>query len=204
MALVRGRLISVSAPTETGAPGEPGATVPSPQGLVAAGMAEPDNVQLHGCADREDDDCSSAGSESCWGEREDIAEDDVVEWGAGALPLPTRRMESRIVPGSNRFAALTDAETVSAGTQELEEVGVIRDRSSHVGDRDRVPETTVDALEEDLERPSRRLVLVGGGHQTPLTAEDTQWESGARFSFPAVPSESCRVSLRVQKVSWWT
>ena len=64
-----------------GAVGEPGATVPaSPQGLVAAGMAEPDNVQLHGCADRKDDDCSSAGSESCWGEREDIAEDDVVEW----------------------------------------------------------------------------------------------------------------------------
>ena len=80
-------------------------------------MAEPDNVQLHGCADREDDDCSSAGSESCWGEREDIGEDDVVEWGA--LPLPTRRMESIIEPGSNRFAALADAETVPAGTQEL-------------------------------------------------------------------------------------
>ena len=62
------------------------------------------------------------------------------------------RMASKNEPGSNRFAALADAETVPVGTQELEEV--------------RVPETIIDALAEDLERPSRRLVLVGGGHQT--------------------------------------
>ena len=67
-------------------------------------------------------------------------------------------------------------------------VGFIREQSSFVGDQDRAPETIVDALEEDLERPSRRLVLVGG-HQTPLPAEDTQWESDAQFSFPTRPSE---------------
>ena len=59
-------------------------------------------------------------------------------------------MEPRIEPDSNRFAALADAETVPAGTQELEEVRDIRERSSHVGDLGRVPETIVDALEEDL------------------------------------------------------
>ena len=78
-----------------------------------------------------------------------------------------------------------DAETVPAGTQELEDVGVIRERSSFVGDRDPVPETIPDALDEDLERPSRRLVLVGGGCQTPLAAEDTQFsiphEAGVTF-----------------------
>ena len=86
------------------------------------------------------------------------------------------RMESRSESGSNRFAALADPETVPAGTQELEVAGFIRERSSIAGDCDRIPETILDALEEDLERPSRRLVLVGGG-STPLAAEDTQRES---------------------------
>ena len=49
--------------------------------------SHPDNC----CADREDDDCSSAGSESCWGEMEDIGDDEVVEWGA--MP-PTGWIES--------------------------------------------------------------------------------------------------------------
>ena len=53
------------------------------------------------------------------------------------------RMEPRIDPDSNRFAALAVAETVPAGTQELEEVG-IRERSSHVHDRDRVFETIIE------------------------------------------------------------
>ena len=83
-------------------------TVPaSPRALFAAGVAEPDNelprdtihdVQFPGGADREDDDSSSAGSESCWGEMEDIGDDEVAEWGA--LLLPTRRTESRIEPSS--------------------------------------------------------------------------------------------------------
>ena len=72
-------------------------------------------MQLPCCADREDDVCSSAGSESCWSEREDIGEDDVVEWGV--LPLATRRMESGIEPGSNRIAALADEEIVPARTR---------------------------------------------------------------------------------------
>ena len=63
---------------------------------------------------------------------------------AGRDVIP--RMEPRMEPDSNRFAALADAETVLAGTQELEEVGDIRERRSHVGDL----ETIVDALEEDL------------------------------------------------------
>ena len=70
------------------------------------------------------------------------------------------RMESRSESGSNRFAALDDPETVPAGTQELEVVGFIRERSSFAGDCDFIPETILDALEEYLERPSRRLVLV--------------------------------------------
>ena len=94
------------------------------------------------------------------------------------------RMESRIESSSNRFAALADAETVPAGSQELEDVRVIRERSSIVVDCDRVPETIFDAFEEDLEQPSRRLVLVGGGCQTPLAAEDTQRESDTQFSIP--------------------
>ena len=50
---------------------EPESTVPaSSRALIAAGQAEPDKS----CADREDDDCSSAGSESCWGEMEDIGD----------------------------------------------------------------------------------------------------------------------------------
>ena len=43
--------------------------------------------QFRCCADREVGQCSSAGSESCWGEMEDIGDDDAVEWGA--LPHPT-------------------------------------------------------------------------------------------------------------------
>ena len=43
-------------------------------------------------ADREVDECSSAGSESCWGETEDIGDDEVVEWGtlpfAQVVPAP--------------------------------------------------------------------------------------------------------------------
>ena len=62
------------------------------------GICEPDDevstrihegghhVQFPGCADREVDECSSAGSESCWGETEDIGDDEVVEWGALLLP----------------------------------------------------------------------------------------------------------------------
>ena len=56
---------------------EPDSTVPaSSRALIAEGQAKPDKS----CADREDDDCSSAGSEFCWGEMEDIGDDEVVEW----------------------------------------------------------------------------------------------------------------------------
>ena len=43
--------------------------------------------QFRCCADREVDECCSAGSESCWGEMENIGDDEAVEWGA--LPHPT-------------------------------------------------------------------------------------------------------------------
>ena len=74
-------------------------TLGEPQGTVPA---LPQCAELH-CADREEDDCSSVGSESRWGEREDV-----VEWGA--LPVATRR--SRNESGSNRFATLADEEIV--------------------------------------------------------------------------------------------
>ena len=67
---------------------EPGSTVPaSSRALIAAGQAEPDNR----CADREDDDCSSASSE---GETGDIGDDEVPEWGTlppEFVPVGTRR-----------------------------------------------------------------------------------------------------------------
>ena len=72
-------------------------------------------------------------------------------------------------PGSNRFAALADAEIVLASTQESEV---------------RVPETIIDALAEDLERPSRRLVLVGAVHQTPGAGEDTVTTQPAEAPLP--------------------
>ena len=74
-----------------------------------------------------------------------------------------RMEQTGIDPGSNRFAALADAETVPAGTQELEEAGVVRDGSSSVWDQDRVPESILDALQLDLVRPSRRFDVGGWG-----------------------------------------
>ena len=40
-----------------------------------------------GVRELDEDQCSSAGSESCWGETESIGDDEVVEWGT--LPLPS-------------------------------------------------------------------------------------------------------------------
>ena len=44
------------------------------------GATERDTIPAR-LADREVDECSSVGSESCWGEQEDIADDEVPEWG---------------------------------------------------------------------------------------------------------------------------
>ena len=60
---------------------------------------------------REVDDCSSADSESCWGEMEDIRDDEDPEWGV--LPPP---------PDSNMFASLADAEIVPVGPTVLDSV----------------------------------------------------------------------------------
>ena len=79
------------------------------------------------------------------------------------------------------------AHTVPAGTQELEVAGFIRERSSIAGDCDQIPETILDTLEEDLERPSRRLVLVGGG-STPLAAGHT---AGEHLNSAPVRSDIC-------------
>ena len=89
----------------SGTVGESQNTIPaSPRALIAAGLAKFDNEQSRDTIPREVDDCSSAGSESCWGEMEDIADDEVPEWGV--LPPP---------PDSNRFALLADAEIVLVG-----------------------------------------------------------------------------------------
>ena len=42
-------------------------------------------------ADREIDECSSVDSESCWDEQEDIADDEVPEWGVWVYCLFLRR-----------------------------------------------------------------------------------------------------------------
>ena len=54
-----------------------------------------------------------------------------------------------------------------------------------------VPETILDALEEDLVRRNRRLVLVDGSRRQGSTTETdfTQWDSDAQFSMPSRPSE---------------
>ena len=44
-------------------------------------------VQSRSCVEREDDECSFVHSESCWGEMEDIGDDEVPQWGV--LPCPT-------------------------------------------------------------------------------------------------------------------
>ena len=46
-------------------------------------------VQSRSCVEREDDECSSAHSEFCWGEMEDIGDDEVSD--GGVLPCPTSR-----------------------------------------------------------------------------------------------------------------
>ena len=51
-------------------------------------------------ADREVDECSSTGSESCWGETEDIGGDEVVEWGHCLSPRQSLRFMLSIVIGS--------------------------------------------------------------------------------------------------------
>ena len=87
------------------------------------------------------------------------------EVGSGA-PIEGPRMASQNESGSNRFVA---EETVPAGTQELEV---------------RVPDTIIDALAVDLERPSRRLVLMSGGHQTLVAGEDTVTTQPAEGPLP--------------------
>ena len=54
-----------------------------------------------------------------------------------------------------------------------------------------VPETILDAFEEDLERRNRRLVLADGSRRQGSTTETyfTQWDSDAQFSMPSRPSE---------------
>ena len=81
----------------------------SPRALIAAGVAELDNEQSRDMIPREVG--SSADSESCWGEMEDIGDDEVPEWGV--LPPP---------PDSNMFAPLADAEIVPVGPTEPDSV----------------------------------------------------------------------------------
>ena len=65
--------------------------------VVESSTREANVFGLHGRLPRDVDDCSSAGSESCWGEMEDIGDDEIPEWGV--LPPP---------PDSNMFATLAD------------------------------------------------------------------------------------------------
>ena len=54
--------------------------------VVESSTREANVFGLHGRLPRDVDDCSSAGSESCWGEMEDIGDDEIPEWGV--LPPP--------------------------------------------------------------------------------------------------------------------
>ena len=70
----------------------------------------------------------------------------------------------------------------------------IQDRewtAEHATGPDSVPETILDALEEDLERRTRRLSLVSGSQGQGATFETDfpQWESGAQFSMLSRLSE---------------
>ena len=55
--------------------------------LIAGDAVSSLGVQSRPCVEREDDECSSVHSEFCWGEMEDIGDDEVPEWGV--LPCPT-------------------------------------------------------------------------------------------------------------------
>ena len=73
-------------------------------------------------ADREVDECSSAGSESCWGETEDTGDDEVVEWGtllfAQAVPAPhvvdCDRVPHRVEHQGSQGRLLKHSQLVSA------------------------------------------------------------------------------------------
>ena len=103
-------------------------------------------------------------------------------------------MEPRIEPDSNKFAALADAETVPAGTQELEEVRDIRERSSHVSDPDRVPETIVDVLEEDL--GWREQLSVRRRTFSPCIVLEGDWFSCRSRQAHHVPCRTVQISLQ--------
>ena len=70
----------------------------------------------------------------------------------------------------------------------------IQDRewtAEHAMGSDSMPETILDALEEDLERRNRRFLLVSGsqGQGATIGTDFPQRESGAQFSMPSRPFE---------------
>ena len=121
-------------------PEEPDSTVPaSSRALIAAGQAEPDKS----CVDREDDGCSSAGSESCWGEMEDTGDDEVVEGCIASLPPHRFRIEPEFLQDGNlRTGTLLDSSasgflcTEEGGSGDGDDVskkGAVQPRVSHLG-----------------------------------------------------------------------
>ena len=59
----------------------------SPMNATNQETGPEDLVEDLGVRELDEDQCSSAGSESCWGETESIGDDEDVEWGT--LPLPS-------------------------------------------------------------------------------------------------------------------
>ena len=87
---------------------------------------------------------------------------------AAAPARPSRRLV--LVPGS--------VDTTPQSTQD-------RETAEHVVGSVSVPATILDALEEDLERRNRRLLLVSGSQGATVGTDFPQRESGAQFSMPS-------------------
>ena len=92
------------------------------------------------------------------------------------------------VPRSAAAPARPSRKSVDATPQS------IQDRewtAEHATGPDSVPDTILNALEEDSERQNRWLLLVSGsqGQGSTIETDFPQWESGAQFSMPSRPSE---------------
>ena len=59
-------------------------------------------------ADREVDECSSVRSETCWGEKEDIADVEVPEWGVLPPPTSAQAVPAPRVVNCDRVADLVE------------------------------------------------------------------------------------------------
>ena len=140
--------------------------------LDSLGSDEPSYLVPEDVGDHSDDECSSARSESCWGEMEDIGDDEVPEWG---VTYPLSRAEPQGGPSRH-----SQRETVAASS--LPD-GV--DSAHTVGDVEGVVVTNVEAcdrwafpVDAAHTRRTKRLRIEDSGGNSDL-GEDAEPEVGS-------------------------